>query len=52
VLKAVLEGRAWLQLRSGETVTVAPGDHVAGVTVVAIDAVQGQVRLSNGTVLR
>lgn len=52
VLKAVLEGRAWLQLRSGETVTVAPGDQVAGVTVESIDAAKGLVRLSNGTVLR
>lgn len=52
VLKAVLDGRAWLQLKNGETVTVAPGDDVAGSTVTAIDAERGTVRLSNGAVLR
>lgn len=51
-LKAVLEGRAWVQLKSGETVTVAPGDEVGGVTVTSIDAERGTVRMSNGAVLR
>lgn len=53
ILKAVLEGRAWLQLGSGETVTAAPGDDVAGVgTVSVIDAERGEVRFANGAVLK
>lgn len=52
-LKAVLEGRAWLQLGSGETVTAAPGDEVAGLGAVSsIDAERGEVRFANGSVLR
>lgn len=52
-LKAVLEGRAWLQLKSGETVTVAPGDNVAGMGAVrSIDAERGEVRFTNGQVLQ
>jgi len=52
-LKAVLEGRAWLQLKSGETVSVAPGDAIPGAgTVSAIDVERNEVRLSNGSSLR
>ncbi|MFM0265520.1 hypothetical protein [Paraburkholderia sediminicola] len=52
-LKAVLEGRAWIQTKSGDTVTVSTGDQVVpGVTVKAIDVDAGEVRLSNGNVLR
>lgn len=52
-LKAVLEGRAWLQLKSGETVSVAPGDAIPGAgTVSAIDVERNEVRLSNGSALR
>lgn len=52
-LKAVLEGRAWIQTKAGDTVTVSTGDSVSpGVTVKSINADSGEVRLSNGTVLR
>ncbi|WP_141718697.1 hypothetical protein [Burkholderia cenocepacia] len=52
-LKAVTEGRAWVQTKAGETVTVTMGDTVApGVTVKSINADSGEVRLSNGNVLR
>ncbi|KVR89435.1 hypothetical protein WK28_23775 [Burkholderia vietnamiensis] len=52
-LKAVTEGRAWVQTKAGETVTVTTGDSVApGVTVKSINADSGEVRLSNGNVLR
>ncbi|WP_124492386.1 hypothetical protein [Burkholderia stagnalis] len=52
-LKAVTEGRAWVQTKAGETVTVTTGDPVApGVTVKSINADSGEVRLSNGNVLR
>lgn len=53
VLKAVVEGRAWLQLSSGETITVAQGDQVAGLGAVSsIDAERGEVRFADGVVLR
>lgn len=53
ILKAVLEGRAWLQVSSGDTISVAPGDDVAGVgTVSAIDAERAEVRFGNGAVLK
>ncbi|MCE4289761.1 IcmG-like type IV secretion system protein [Xanthomonas hortorum pv. vitians] len=52
-LKAVLEGRAWLQLKNGETVSVAPGDTIPGAgTVSAVDVERNEVRLNNGTSLR
>ncbi|MDQ1090707.1 intracellular multiplication protein IcmG [Xanthomonas sacchari] len=52
-LKAVLEGRAWLQMKSGETVSVAPGDSIPGAgTVSTIDVERNEVRLSNGSTLR
>ncbi len=53
ILKAVLEGRAWLQVGSGETISIAPGDDVAGAgTVSAIDAERGEVRFASGAVLK
>ncbi len=53
ILKAVLEGRAWLQIGSGDTISVAPGDDVAGVgTVSAIDAERAEVRFASGAVLK
>jgi hypothetical protein len=52
-LKAVLEGRAWLQDRTGATLTVAPGDTIPGVGVVrTIDADNGIVFLTNGKQLK
>lgn len=52
-LKAVLEGRAWIQTKSGDSITVAPGDDVSGHGVVkSIDPDRGEVRFSDGTVLR
>lgn len=53
ILKAVLEGRAWLQIGSGDTISVATGDDVAGVgTVSAIDAERAEVRFASGAVLK
>lgn len=52
-LKAVLEGRAWLQTKGGESITVSPGETVPGLGVAKIiDADQGQIIFSNGLVLR
>ncbi len=52
-LKAVLEGRAWLQTKGGESITVAVGETVPGLGVVkAIDVDQAQIIFSNGLVLR
>ncbi len=52
-LKAVLEGRAWLQTKGGESITVSPGETVPGLGVAKIiDAEQGQIIFSNGLVLR
>jgi intracellular multiplication protein IcmG len=48
-LKAVLDGRAWFQTKSGETITVAVGDEVPGLGVVkSIDTDRGEVRFANG----
>lgn len=53
ILKAVVEGRAWLQLRSGDTITVAPGDSVPGLGAVSsIDAEREEVRFADGVVLK
>jgi len=52
-LKAVLDGRAWFQTKSGESITVAPGEEVKGLgTVKEINAEQGQVFFTNGNVAK
>lgn len=52
-LKAVLPGRAWLQSKKGQTMTVTLGDKVRGYgTVTWINAQLGQVRTSSGKIIR
>lgn len=53
-LMAVLEGRAWLErVDTGETVSVGVGDALpgGGPKVIEIVAAEGEVRLSDGSVL-
>lgn len=50
-LSAVLQGRAWFKTKTGETITVAPGDELKGYGVVKqIDVDTGRVTMSNGMV--
>jgi len=52
-LKAVLDGRAWFQTKSGETLTVSVGEEVPGLGVVkSIDTDLGEVRFANGSSVR
>ncbi len=52
-LKAVLDGRAWFQTKSGESITVTPGEEVPGIGIVkSIDIDRGEVRFANGVVIR
>lgn len=52
-LQAVLQDRAWFKTKTGETVTVAPGEELRGVGVVKqIDAEGGRVVFANGVVFR
>lgn len=52
-LKAVLDGRAWLQNDGGDSITVTVGDVVRGMgPVKTIDAERGEVVFANGAVLR
>ena len=52
-LQAVLQDRAWFKTKTGETITVAPGEELRGVGVVKqIDAEGGRVVFANGVVFR
>jgi len=52
-LKAVLDGRAWFQTKSGDTLTVSVGEEVPGLGVVkSIDTDLGEVRFANGLSVR
>lgn len=52
-LKAVLDGRAWFQTKSGDTLTVSVGEEVPGMGVVkSIDTDLGEVRFANGLSIR
>lgn len=52
-LKAVVPGRAWLESCTGILITVKVGDPIRGYGIVkAINATQGWVGMSSGTVIR
>ena len=53
VLKAVVDKNAWVQVDSGESVMVAPGDRIPGVGVVqSVNPESATVRLSDGRVIK
>lgn len=52
-LQAVLQDRAWFKTKTGDTLTVSPGEELRGVGVVKqIDAESGRVVFTNGVVFR
>ena len=53
VLKAVVDKNAWVQVESGESVMVSPGDRIPGIGVVqSVNPESATVRLSDGRVIK